>query len=422
MAMQPRGSDGVLSVIRDADVFSFLLEEIGRLRPWDEFRELPMPAELEPGDMWEIVEFLRKVAYGKTFTFSPRGGDPIGSSWYGFTSESQSLINQLGYRSRAGGSLAAGANAYIKRTGYMPAHLSELEAVAYRENLHVDYETIRRLAIGGERPETTDEMVIWNAIKLREQLEARTACELDDSFLSFLMQGLDQGVCDTGYKPKPHRGTAYDEYSRLSHKHIRENILSVQQGETHPIVAVLMNSDIIWNKPLFPRWTNLMELLVREFSFMKMGLPVMRYVPYSKSVLEWEEDRPSGGYGYRFRFGCAILESGFGLDVMPYYEQLLQFMKEGLDLLEQTIDRDSRKRESAKQTVRNDCRLNHRQRQLIECLIDNPNAPVDACSHQHANGIAISTAHVDLKKLVEMGYLTLSVDGKRQMFTIGNKP
>jgi hypothetical protein len=211
-------------------------------------------------------------------------------------------------------------------------------------------------------------------------------------------------------------GTDYDAYDFYRLEHIGGIRLAASRGEMHPILAAVYNSDIIWNSPLFNRWRNFMELLLRELVFLDMDCPVLCYVPLHKPILDWEMDGENL-LGLPYRFGKAILASNFGLNVTPYYQQLLDFLKQGLTSLTASLEREYQQVEKARELIREDFRLNHRQQQLLIRLIENPQSPVDAPLLQKEFDIVPSTAHMDLDKLVGMGFLSLTIKGKKKVFT-----
>jgi hypothetical protein len=405
-----------LTDIRDffmnEEVFAFVLSEIDELRPWDRFKELAMPAQLSPEQMWEVLEFIRYVAYGVPFLFQEHTPQ---RSWYGISPEIQSLLNFLSYQARSDGSLSRKLRLYLTRHGYVPGFLIEVTAIASRENLDIDYDTVRQLRLGIRVPVTEAELLVSNVLRLHDELPAYLDWPFGSKLFGELSARLNKGLNEVPYTPMRHLGTDYDAYDFYTLEHIHDIRLAVERGELHPILATLYNSEIIWNGLLFSRWTNFMELLLRELIFLD-NCPVLCHVPLHKPILDWEMDG-ANLMGLPHQFGKAILVSSFGLNVMPYYQQLLNFLKQGLAGLTVSLEREYQQVERAKELIREDFRLNHRQQQLLIRLIEDPRSPVDAPLLQKEFDIVPSTAHMDLDKLVSMGFLSLTVKGKKKIFT-----
>ena len=64
-----------------------------------------------------------------------------------------------------------------------------------------------------------------------------------------------------------------------------------------------------------------------------------------------------------------------------------------------------------------DTRLNHRQQSLLMELVMNPSGSIDAATYERRYDVTLVTARADLKKLVQMGFLSLAEVGKKQVFS-----
>lgn len=406
----------VRNFVNNAHVYSFVLSEVGVFRSWEEFKTLSIPENISHEDMWEVIEFIRRVAYGKPLAKREKAGDPSVPAWYGTSADMNAMLNRIDHKSRTNGSFHKKLIRYQTRKMYVPSYISELCAVAFREGFIVEADRARSLFLEDRPPRNEGEQLVHNIISIHKALDAYADYELGDDLYHDLRACVDCGLHDWPYHPKKYATPENSNYEKYCSNYLGNNLSSYQESNDHMLFAVVFNADIIWGKPLFSRWNNAMELLIRELSFMKMGYEVLRYIPFSKPVLDWEASA-SGSCNYPFKHGKAILRSSFGCDVIPYYRQLLTFFKVGLDSLEAEVDQEQDFCDKCKERVVNDCRLNYRQALLLQEFIENPSYTVDAISHQKSFGIALSTAHTDLKKLVDLGYLRMEVTGKKQVFT-----
>ena len=64
-----------------------------------------------------------------------------------------------------------------------------------------------------------------------------------------------------------------------------------------------------------------------------------------------------------------------------------------------------------------DARLNHRQQSLLMELVMNPSGNIDVATYERRYDVTLVTARADLKKLVQMGFLSLAEVGKKQVFS-----
>lgn len=159
-----------------------------------------------------------------------------------------------------------------------------------------------------------------------------------------------------------------------------------------------------------------MEIILRRLFFERIGMRALAFVSFSRALLDWELGL-SSAQELPFAFGQAILHSRYGNNTTPYLRQLLQFLERGLDDLERETDAMVAQFDRCRAALAADTRLNHRQQSLLMELVMNPSGSIDAATYERRYGVTLVTARADLKKLVQMGFLSLAEVGKKQVFS-----
>lgn len=404
----------MLEIIHAPEVTDFVDRRIDQLTSWEEFCQLPMPLNLPPKTLWELLAFIRKSC-GLRVNL-PGDSEP---SWCYVSQETSSILAGLSYRTRQSGMLSTRLALYESRRLYIPSCLEELATALIRDGFRPDHDAIRGIVTGEREPSTAVEKIIGNTVRLRGELQMYTDWDDEAAVCEEFLERIDDGVENLEYRPRrrPCPPDLAYAYSRIATPSTLRDWVTESWGTgVHPILNVLRRSDCIWEFLPFGRWNGIMELLLRELAFIKMGNPALRFAPVSMLMMEWENDSPALG-DLPFRYGHAYLRSEFGIDGSPYYTQMLRFLDLAVTSLENLVEDEVSSCETIRMAIRRDHRLNHRQQQLLEHLIEHPRDSIDVTAYEHLYDVVITTARYDLQRLVDLGFLRYGKLGKKQVFT-----
>ena len=405
--------DAVLELISRNDVLEFVRRGIDDYRPREDFDSMALPNGLSPDVAWNLVEWMRRAQASPIAFSSPCNGE---RAWYMHSGRLATALENLAWKTRSGGSLERNLLLYLGRRGVWPPMVREIACAASRDGLETDLDSLSS-AMQGNAPAEGVARPVENALfVLKESRSWLALLQNGTRTVGELASFVDRGAEELAYRPVPHTGTPYgDDYTWVDGDHFAK-ILSTERAKgPHPIIQVLFCSEAIWMKPAFERWNNLLEFILRHMMFEAAGMPVLGYIPYSEPVRAWETAR-NGRDATAFPFGEAILESKFGLDVTPFFLQLVSFLEHGVEEMEQKTAAERKTFETCIAAVRADERINHRQKLLVEKLLESPSSEVNAYDYHTRAGIAASTAYADLHGLVVAGYLSSSVRDRIQTF------
>lgn len=430
--MTERDLSAVYDFIHNEEITTFLTEYTDLFLSWEQFRSQPMPPSCSPELMWEVVEFVRLTG----FSTEMPGGDtvkraPSGAVWHCSSPSMSALLTQLAYRGSTLGVLSNQLSQYrnyFKRDALL---LSDLVAASVRDGVDVDVSAVMQIAAGERIPVTPEEQLIANTVEILDDLDECTNRAFSREFFLALLERLDVGCEALVYKPARRPSSCYDVYgekvdgpyghcySKAQKEQCLDYISQLDAFPYHiesaPIAAVVIASDLIFEVQPFERWNAFLEIILRRLSFMKLNKRALAFVPFSRYMLDWEREAPYLEE-LPFRFGHAILHSKFGNDVTPYIMQLLQFLAQGLDEIEQETSVLVERLARCHKLLEGDARLNYRQRDLLMQLLSDPSTAVDSSTYEREYDITLVTARADLKRLVQMGFLYMRESGKKQVF------
>ena len=184
---------------------------------------------------------------------------------------------------------------------------------------------------------------------------------------------------------------------------------------TSPVLSVIINADMVWEHAPFAVCNGLMEVLLRTAAWGMFGLSALRFVPLSHMRLDWERDLTDARQT-PFRRGEALVLSDFGVDSTPYLIQMVEFLKLGVDRLEGLVEKIEQSDCSAKGAIEVDGRFNHRQRDILKAMVDDPELETDVHDYQTRYDVVTTTARADLNRLVSLRLLLDEFRGRRQVF------
>ncbi len=418
------GREPLMRLLHDRDVVAFVQGAATRYCPRGEFEKLPLPQGLDPECAWELVSFVRRVnGVPSVRDVDAAGGLPLDRhAFWTVTPQTSALLYDILAEAGPLSALWGLLERYRGRRDVRLLVAEELAAAALRDGLgRIDYEVARALVLGERDAEGDEERIVSHAAALVDELVAYPLESIDAETIAGFQQRLFQGVGEgEGYRPySPPHPPAVSVMKRRSPADVLEDIVANYRNRTQwgpsPLLSVIINADMVWEHRPFPCCNGLMEVLLRVAALGMYGVPALCYVPLSRMRLDWERDLTDASRT-PFRQGEALVTSGFGVDSTPYLNQMVVFLKEGLERLEGVVDRLRCFDGACKAKIAADGRLNHRQRDLLQDMVDDPALEVDVHGYQERYGVVTSTARADLNRLVALRLILDGFRGRRQVF------
>lgn len=410
-----RPASALMALLSRRDVAEFVEHHANTFITVDAFMQLDMPAGLTPHEAFDLVEFVRRTGAG-TIVCGRRRHCGHEGSWYALTPAFSTKLAHLSYRTRPRGSLQQQFDQYRAAKGFYPPQLQELEGVLALDGVGVSYETMRGLALRERSPRTAAERLAANALEILGAQETFEGHTLSTELLDQLFGQLEEGVGELAYRPVTRPPTVCPSTcDRLSAHFIVDLIQETHPLSGPPIMLLLFCSDGMWKTPVFPRWNNTMELLVRSVLFSFIGSPLLGYVPLALPFWRWQAGM-EGAVQSSVEYDDAMFFTRYGIDMTLLFWQLLDMLERGVDELATWVREQRELAQRRRDAIRTSCTLNHRQQAFVLSLVDEPGLCLGASDYERRYDVAPSTAYADLQKLVDRGLLTVEMAGKTRRF------
>lgn len=418
-------------LIHDEQLMAFVQEKAWNYESKADFLAGPMPCALDPDTAWELVSFVRRMSgWPPVRSQMPRAGKALTPDLAFQTTPPavEQTISDLAARCDRHSQLWEVLEPLV-RHGRIVAPLAEdLAAAAEREGLSLSYEAVRALALGAREPQRAEERIVANTAALlrepRQAMEAPTAEMLRDLHAAIMegaaalgnagYAGVDSANPPGNVAPESSVPEAF-VLRRVNFEELAREISQEGQWGAHPLPGIIMNAGILWNSITIGPANAFLEIVLRRRALMRIGLPVLAWVPLSWLRLSWERGR-APELLEPFRYGEAFLVSEFGLDCTPYLIQMLAMVEHYVDRLEEEARALAAADAARRETVSRDARLSHRQKELLADLIADPAARTDVGAYARRFDCAVSTARDDLNRLVDLRYCSTAYQGKKQVF------
>lgn len=425
MALGDSYRAALAELLANGEVLAFVQEAAVDYRPRAEFDTMEIPAGIDHETAWGLVSFVRRMSgVPAVRTQLPFEGSSLcDRAFWTATPRVNACLNDIVARTHAHSTLTLALARYGERREVLQLVVEELAAAAHRDGLtRVDYEAVRSLVLEGRRPENDDERLVYRSWTIFRELSRDALGEITRPVIEDLFGRLVGGVDCSGYVPydPPHP----PDSSIVTHPDPQEaldgivaNYRDYTSWGTSPVLSVIINADMVWEHAPFAACNGLMEVLLRTAAWGMYGLPALCFVPLSHMRLDWERDLTDVRQT-PFRCGEALVLSDFGVDSTPYLIQTVEFLKSGVDRLEGLAGKIEQGDCSAKAAIDADGRLNHRQRDILKAMVDEPKLEIDVHDYQMRYDVVTTTARADLNRLVSLRLLLDEFRGRRQVFWV----
>ena len=150
-------------------------------------------------------------------------------------------------------------------------------------------------------------------------------------------------------------------------------------------------------------------------AFGNADVPALRGVPFSKLRFDWERGMADDSL-VPYRYGEALVVSAFGVDATPYVEVMTRLTEEAVARLCRDVAHLTAESRGLADRIKEDWRLNDRQKQLLCAAVDDEELKVDILSYAQLCNASPSTARNDLSRLVQLGLCQMTLEGKKKVY------
>lgn len=401
-------------------------DEIGRYLHWEKFRFRPTPEGIDSPTAWALTRQARNRleirtpfsdTHGKSFTFTPI--DRIQRSLHEIDSEAHGGIRFAAEAPRENDARSFLVKSLIEE----PFNSSLLEGAATTR------EEAKRLIREHRRPVTEGERMVLNNYRAIEFIKARR----NDPLTPTLVHELHRIITDKTLENPARSGClrdstddikVVDEINGLilhdppSAVELQDRLQRLcdfanlhHQAETfiHPIIrAIILHFMLAYDHPYVDGNGRTARALF-YWSVLKDGYWLLEYVSISRII----NKAP-------ISYGKAFLETETdGADLTYFILHQLEVIASSIDDLSDYIRQRRQSVSSLAKEIETNIRrdhLNHRQIDLLNDAIRNPNIRYTIGEHEKLHRISYLTARTDLERLATLGYLSKTRRGNQSIY------
>lgn len=401
----------VIAVLSRDDVRQALLYAASSPLPLESLVGLPLPSGLTWEQTADLITTLERLAAA----YSPIPDKEGYLHWYAHTSRIRSALSTLDQHSTPHSRLYERMTSRSGARFLVQSNVEETVATAQLDGVSITFETAKELLLMQRQPRTVEERLVVNHYRLSEELQGLVDRPWTPEVLFALYGRLNHGIPDRASQGGvgPDRGEQsafmrglcwYGENARL-------------HASAHPaVVASIIRAATSHLEP-FPAWNGMMSRILFRFAALKLGYPVLGYLPVSRSELMLRHVRPDGLP--TLHDAPAVLAEWREANATPWLDTQLTLMVHALRQLSARMNRAARIDETVQRELRADETLNHRQRSIIGRALRVPDATFRIGYHRTTHGIGYATAHRDFAELVQKEYLVEEMEGRMKVFRAG---
>ena len=381
-------------------------------RPWEEMRWRTAPNGMAPAVWWYVTDLQRRSAR-RTLPLCQVDGSPF---TYNLPDEALKLIETL--RSRAGGSI--GMDELVTnpatRNQYLVSSLME-EAItsSQLEGASTTRRVAKDMLRAGRAPRTKDERMIWNNYQAMEFVRAHHADAITPDLVRELHAIVTMGTLDdsddAGRLQRPgddrvwiegnegevlHRPPSAEELpARLAALCAFVNGHAEDGPWVSPVVRAILVHFMVGHDHYFVDGNGRLARTLFYWVMLGRGLWLTEFVTISTIL----KKAP-------VQYAHAYLNSEYEGDVTYFLLHQLRVLARAFDLLEEHLAAKTAQVRDVREALwRSDRTFNHRQVDLLERAVRDPDLLLTVRSHQRSHRVSHGTARTDLYDLQERGLL-----------------
>ncbi len=385
--------------------------------PYNQFLSEEMPSGYAPEEVWTVLTALRRqtaiLLPFKAYVWS------VADAWYTPTESMSIQLRELEALTHSGSALDIVTAERTSRYFLVQPMVEEAVAAAWRDGLDVSYEVVREVLRKERPPASPEERVMFNCHEVAFDMDRYLSRRITRGLIEELYERVIEGAESLAPTSRP-RLVEVVNNGEVDSDAVLGLICKMGNGDSidpmmHPIIRSLSMACMFWDFRPLPRWNAIIELLVRRIYLVRVGYPVLRYVPFSKASLDWEQGRIHPP-DVLCSFAQVNPDCGEGRDWTFHFFVNLQLILAELNALERTVSAVRERDEHLQELLSHDPAINHRQRAILNQALRMPDTEHRIEPHRKLYGIAYATARADFLTLTDLGFLLKEQRNKTFVF------
>ncbi len=413
----------ILAQMSEAEMTSAVraVQEMEEYPHWDELRLMDPPEGASAEQVWATLKLRRRA---RDLPLRDSSGQPF---TYSLADEGLEIANEIAMST--GGRL--GASEVIvsssDRDRYLLSSLRE-EAISSSqlEGAATTRDVAKKMLLEQRRPRTIGEQMITNNFEAMEWIRERQTAEITPDGIRNLHAILTHNTIDSHNVGRVQRPTeprvgvfaggeqihtpppAHTLPERLNQLCAFANQETNPAGWLHPLWRAILLHFMAGYDHYFVDGNGRLARALFYWQCLREGFWLMEYVSISRVLRE-----APGSYARAY----LATETDEG-DTTYFLLHQLRTIRRALDELDAYLAR--KKRESTQiASSMGQYDLNHRQTAVVQALMKDPNLQLTAKSHANSHGVSLQTARADLRHLTSLGLLSVSRQGRREVWRRG---
>lgn len=420
-AVKKKGMD-LFMLLREQEIASYVARMNERYYFWDELKYRPRPAGLDEEMAWALTKISR-VSQMK-YTSLTTSTDSRFGYWL-----PDSVLKELHFIDQNATGQILIDEPTIGRSDkdrYIISSLME-EAIASSilEGAATTRKKAKEMLREGRRPQTRGEMMIQNNYATMRKIKDRVSEKLSVELLCELQEFMTKGTLDdpsaSGRLRRPDEHIQVVDMSNGSvlhtpppAEHLRQRLerlcdFANEPSDTtfiHPVIkATILHFWLAYEHP-FVDGNGRTARAIFYWYLLKNNYWLIEYLPISRIILK----APSK---YKMAFLYSEIDDG---DITYFIMFNLRAFHLSLEDLRKYVSKKQRELKEATKLVRHVPGLNHRQQEIINHAIRDPDSVYTITHHMRVHGVVYQTARSDLLQLAERKLLEKQRDGRAFVF------
>lgn len=384
---------------------------------WIDFCSMNVPSHISRRQTWDILNTLRR----QTAVELPYADGRGRRGWYSLTRAILDDLDSINRQCHEGSWLDQAIASHNTTYFLVESHIGEAIATLHEDGLNMGYETARSILLNEREPERTEEHLLLNSHRMLWDLgqydkEPCTPQLIFDIYERVARHAGSQDAPSPMQESRLWKGKNLDSNATLELIANLVNLSETNQDE-HPLFLSMAAHHLFMSNLPLPAWNGIVSALVTKLLFRKSHLPVLSFAPITKTLRDWK----SGAIQppeVRVPFENAEVLVGSEVDYTIYVSGLANLVRHKLEDMEKELKQVFERDRAFSHMLRDGLEINHRQRQVLQIALKNPEAIFDIGSHQKAHKVAYATARSDLQGLCDLNFLHCTKRGRAFRYSV----
>lgn len=393
-----------------------------------EFSEMPMPHGCTAEDLWRCFAIQRRLE-GIVFSVKPWFHSTGDVSWASLTKQTERELLEIASLAGPDSQLNQATENAAIRMALETYLIDELVPSCHSDGFDVPKDRLKQLWFGGASPDTPEEHAIVNLAAIFEDAASYATRPLSLATVERLHEDLTLDIGElTSLKRKGGLISSIGWTERFNDPDFAELMMQASMKDaraatttTEIVVAFHEMSSVLWDLACYPSLNSLTELALRRVFFVKVGMPIMSFVPF-KYLAGQPDNRFDRAFTKEAEYLSSSIGSEEGLDCTIILAGTISTLLKGLNILSERVEELQQQESEVEQQLELSQTLNHRQKDLLSIMRRDPTFQVRVRGYATMFGVVRATARADLLDLVEKGYLEKTMEDRAAVFRPVQKP